>query len=90
MVNKNKPPSVFRKDKRWNRKINKENIENNLVLYRLSKRICNQYQDLFFEIRYIRTKCVYFLFRLNFDFGFFINHDETDCVSEKYRKKEWM
>ena len=32
----------------------------------------NQYQDLFLEIRYIRTKYVYFLFRLNFDFGFFI------------------
>ena len=32
----------------------------------------NQYQDLFFEIRHIRTKYVYFLFRLNIDFGFFI------------------
>ena len=33
----------------------------------------NQYQDLFIEICYdIRTKYVYFLFRLNFDFGFFI------------------
>ena len=32
----------------------------------------NQYQDLFFEIRYIRTKYDYFPFWLNFDFGFFI------------------
>ena len=32
----------------------------------------NQYQDLFLEIRHIRTKYVYFLFRLKFDFGFFI------------------
>ena len=32
----------------------------------------NQYQDLFFEIRHIRTKYVYFLFRLNLDFDFFI------------------
>ena len=31
----------------------------------------NQYQDLFFEIRYIRTKYVYFLFRLNFYVVFF-------------------
>ena len=31
----------------------------------------NQYQDLFFEIRHIRTKHIYFLFRLNFVFGFF-------------------
>ena len=31
----------------------------------------NQYQDLFFEISYIRSKYVYFLFWLNFDFGFF-------------------
>ena len=55
-------------------KIKKENIENNLV-YRPSKSICNQIntgQDLFFEIRHIRTKYLYFLFRLNYDFGFFI------------------
>ena len=32
----------------------------------------NQYPDLIFEIRHIRTKYVYFLFQLNFDFGFFI------------------
>ena len=32
----------------------------------------NQYLDLFFEIRHIRTKYVFFLFRLNYDFGFFI------------------
>ena len=32
----------------------------------------NQYQDPFFEIRHIRTKYVYFLFRWNFDIGFFI------------------
>ena len=32
----------------------------------------NQYPDLVFEIHHIRTKYVYFLFRLNFDFGFFI------------------
>ena len=39
----------------------------------LEKRLqSNQYQDLFFGIRNIRTKYVYFLFRLNCDFGFFI------------------
>ena len=32
----------------------------------------NQYQEPFFEILHIRTKYVYFLFQLNFDFGFFI------------------
>ena len=46
--------------------INEENIENNLEQHFES----TQYQDLFFEIRYIRTKYVYF--RLNFNFGFFI------------------
>ena len=30
-VSKNKLPSFTRKDKLWNRKINEENIENNLV-----------------------------------------------------------
>ena len=50
----------------------------------------NQYQDLFFEIRHIRTKYIYFVFRLNFDFGFYKNHDETDCVSEQVGKKEWI
>ena len=43
----------------------------------------------FFEMRYIKTKYDYFLFRLNSDFGICIKHDETDCVSEQYRKKEW-
>ena len=43
----------------------------------------NQYQDLFFKIRHIRTKYVYFLFRFNFDFGFFIKH-------EQFHKKEWI
>ena len=32
----------------------------------------NGFQDLFFEIHHIRTKYVYFLIRLNFDFSFFI------------------
>ena len=32
----------------------------------------NQYQDLFFEIRHMTTKYVYFLFQLNIDFGFCI------------------
>ena len=45
-----------------------------LCFYRPSKKHLksNQYQDLFFEMLYIRTNYVYFLFRLNFDFGFFI------------------
>ena len=57
-------------------KINEENTENNLVfcIDPLKKHLqSNQYQDLFFEIRSIRTKYVYFLYK---------NHDETDCVSE--------
>ena len=56
-----------------------ENIKNDLVcvfffffLSKLKKHLqSNQYQDLFFEIRHIRIKYFYFLFRLNFDFGFF-------------------
>ena len=31
----------------------------------------NQYQDPFYEIRHVRTKYVYFLFRLHYDFGSF-------------------
>ena len=55
-------------------KINEENIENNLVFcIALEKHLqSNQYQDLFFDIDHMRTKYVYFLFRLNSDFGFFI------------------
>ena len=43
-------------------KINEENIEKNLVFVStLEKHLqSNQYQNLFFEIRYIRTKYVYF------------------------------
>ena len=54
--------------------INEENIENNLVFCIDARKVfaINQYQDLFVKIRYIRTKYVYFLFRSNFDFGFFI------------------
>ena len=54
--------------------INKENIEDNLVSCIDPRKALqsNQYQDLFFEIRHIRTKYNYFLFPLNFDFGFFI------------------
>ena len=59
-------------------KINEENIEINCVF-------CI---DLFLEIRDISN--VYFLFRLNLDFGFFINNYETDCISERFRKKEWI
>ena len=52
------------------KKKNEENIENNLVF-------CNDPRKAF-AIKSIPrsdfgTKYVYFLFRLNFDFGFFIN-----------------
>ena len=55
-------------------KINEENIENNPVFCIDPRKYLqsNQYQDLFFEIRHMRTKYIYFQFRLNFDFGFFI------------------
>ena len=68
-------------------KINKEKFENNLVFCIDHRKAfqSNQYLDLFFEIRHVRTKYVYFLFRLNLDFDFFKNHDETDCVSEQFR-----
>ena len=59
-------------------KINEENIENNLVFWidprkaftshQINAKICFFF---FFLIRHIRTNYVYFLFRLNFDFGFF-------------------
>ena len=53
-------------------KINKQNIEKNLAFCIDPRKAfaINQYQDLFFEIHHIRTKYVYFLFRLNLDFGF--------------------
>ena len=52
-------------------KINEENIKNNRLI--LEKHLLsNQYQDLFFKIRHIRPRDVYFLFQLKFDFGFFI------------------
>ena len=72
------------------RKINEKNIENNLVFCIDPRKAftSNQYQDLFFEIRHIRTKYVCFLFQLNFDFGFFIKTDKTDCGSEQFHKKE--
>ena len=73
-VNKNKPPSIFRKDEWWNRKKMKK-IPKIIFCFVLTveKHLqSNQYQDLFFEICYIRTKYAYFLFWLNFDFGFFI------------------
>ena len=52
-------------------KINEENIENNIVFCINPRKHLqsNQYQDLFFEIRHVKTKYVYFLFRLNSDFG---------------------
>ena len=77
-VSKNTPPPPpflrFSKRQMMELKINEENIENNLVFVStLEKHLQpNQYQDLFFEIRHTRSKYVYFLFRLNFDFGFFI------------------
>ena len=45
-----------------------------------------QYQDLFFE----RTKYVYFLYQLNLISVSLQNHDETDCVSEQFREKQWI
>ena len=75
-VSKNKPPSVFSRRLMMEWKINEENIENNLVFCIDPRKAFaikpNQYQYLFFKIRHIRTKYFYFLFRLNFDFGFFI------------------
>ena len=64
-VSKNKPPSVFRKDKWWNRKMNKENIDNNLV-FCIDPRKAFAIKSIprsVFEIRQIRIKYVYFLFR---------------------------
>ena len=73
-VSKNTPPSFFRKDKWWNRKSMKKLSKIILCFVStLEKHLqSNQYQDLLFEIRHIRTKYVYLLFRLKFDFGFFI------------------
>ena len=72
-VSKNKPPSVFRKQM-IEQKINEENIKIILCFVStLEKHLqSNQYQDLFFEIRHMTTKYIYFLFQLNLDFDFFI------------------
>ena len=59
-------------------KINEENIENKVVFYNDARKafaIKSLPRSVFFfflKIRHIRTKYVYFLFRLNRDFGFFI------------------
>ena len=55
-------------------KINEENIENNLVVCIDSRKVfeIKSIPKLFFELRHVRTKYVYFLLWLNFDFGFFI------------------
>ena len=91
-VSKNKPPSVFRKDKWWNRKYMKKILKIILcIVSTLENHLqSNQYQDLFFEIRHIRTEYVYFLFRLNSDFGFFIKPWRKQTVSERFSMKEWV
>ena len=55
-------------------KIIEENIKNNLVfcIHPRKAFAIKSIPRSVFEIRYIRTKLVYFLFRLNFDFCFFI------------------
>ena len=76
-VSKNKPPSGFSKRYTIEQKINEENIENNLV-FCIDPRIAFAIKSIprfvffFLEIRHIRTKYVYFLFRLDLNFGFFI------------------
>ena len=77
-VSKNKPTSVFFEKINDKKKKKKKNIYISKIILcfvsTLEKHLqSNQFQDLFFfEIRHIKTKYVYFLFRLNFDFGFFI------------------
>ena len=70
-VSKNKPLPFFEK-------INDrtENIENGLVFFIEARKAftmftIKQIPRSVFEIRHIRIRCVYFLFRLNSDFGFF-------------------
>ena len=55
-------------------KITEENIENNLVFCIDPRKALaiNSVPRLFFETWHIRTKYIYFLFQLNFDFGFLI------------------
>ena len=84
-VSKNKTLPFFEKIKMIEQKINEENIKNNLVFVSTLENHLqsNQFQDPFFEIRHIRTKYVYFLFRLNFDFSFFKNQstESTDRLA---------
>ena len=74
-------------------KMNKENIENNLVF-------CNDPRKAFAikstqrsVFRNLSHKNKIRLFSISVKFGFrflYKNHDETDCVSEQFRKKEWI
>ena len=89
-VSKSKFPSVFFEKINDEQKINEENIENNLVF-------CIDPRKAFaiksiprsgFRNPSHKNKIRLFLFWLNFDFGFFINHDETNCVSEQLRRKD--
>ena len=72
-------------------KINKENIENNLVFCidpRKALAIKSIPRSVF---RNPSHKNKIRLFSISFKFGFrflYKNHDETDCVSEQFRKKE--
>ena len=71
-------------------KISEENIENNLVFCidpRKAFAIKSVTGSVFRNSSHENK--IRFLFQLNFDFDFFINHDETDCVPEQFRKNEW-
>ena len=73
-----------------NQKLNEENIENNLV-FCIDPRKAFSIKSIprsVFRNRLPQNKIFYFGY-------IFIsvslqNHDETDCVSEKYSKKKWV
>ena len=70
--------------------INEENIDNNLV-FCINPRKAFAIKSIprsVFEIRHLRTKYVYFLFRLNFDFGSIIKPRRNRLCTEQFREKK--
>ena len=74
-------------------KINEENIENNLVFCidpRKAFAIKSIPRSVFLNPSH-KNKMGLFSISVKFEFRFlYKNHDETDCVSEQFRKKEWI
>ena len=74
-------------------KINEESIGNNIVFYIDPQKALSvkSIPRSVFRNPSHKNKIRLFSISVNFLFRFlYKNHDETDCVSEQFRKKEWI